>query len=413
MDRRSHSSRRHGSVSLCRKQPAWPQTGSPEVSMRPSRLGARKPKVNSAKAPRKRRIKFTAPQVIGFSATFAFFLLIYIIGPDFILPSQTTDAQTVADMATNLDDISNGAGGYYYTAYLLSLLPPGGEQVLVIGVGLLFIGTVFSHTKTFPTAALASFLCTTPILMFLFAYMKDTFTPILTSIALLLLSRNRNLPITFLLVLATYISYGIFFRTYYILIAAAFAGLLIFHTSNWYFRLVLATVALAALLLLPDAYFYELGSARDLVNRHRPVDTLGNRTVFFNPYPPTNALNFTINYVYAIIRLNLPFLFSFGLKESFLVINIAIYAILVRVGFSSSHLTSKMPVILFCAHILVLYIFEPDLGSYLRHASSALLYLTPALTVLDKSHVSLITHRRRPRRSNKISQLSSRRHLNP
>lgn len=389
MDRRSHSSRRHGSVSLCRKQPAWPQTGSPEVSMRPSRLGARKPKVNSAKAPRKRRIKFTAPQVIGFSATFAFFLLIYIIGPDFILPSQTRDAQTVADMATNLDDISNGAGGYYYTSLLLSYLPSGGEEWLVLSTAILFISIIFSKIKTLPAAALASFLCVTPILMFLFAYMKDTFTPLLTAICLLVLSSHRPLIFRMFLVLIFYAAYGIYFRQYYLVIAGAFLLLMIFQISNWYARLVLALLALSVFMLLPDAYFYEIGNARDFVNRGRWFDATGNRTTFFNLVPPTNSINFVINYAYAIVRLNFPWLFSFGVKELFLTLNIAIYAFLINLGLKSPNERTRLPTILFFSHILVLHIFEPDLGSYLRHASSALLYLLPTLVLIDYRFLSV------------------------
>src|SRR5690606_29463525 len=121
---------------------------------------------------------------------------------------------------------------------------------------------------------------------------------------------KKPLSARVLMVMALYIVYGIYFRQYYLLILGVFAGFLFFRISNWYFGLVLALLAFSVFMLLPDAYFYELGNARDYVNRGRWFDASGNRTVFFNLVPATNALNFLINYAYAIARLNLPFLFS-------------------------------------------------------------------------------------------------------
>src|SRR5690606_26495097 len=125
--------------------------------------------------------------------SFSFFLLIYIVGPDFILPSQSRDAETVADMAMRLDDVSNGSGGYYYTALILSYLPTGGDQLVVFAVATLFITTIVYKIRSLQISILASFLCITPTLMFLFAYIKDTFTPILTALCLLALMSKHTL----------------------------------------------------------------------------------------------------------------------------------------------------------------------------------------------------------------------------
>lgn len=349
--------------------------------------------------PTQRTPKLSVPQVIAFAGTFFFFLLIYIVGPDFILPSQSRDAETVADMAMRLDDVSDGSGGYYYTALILSYLPPGGDQLIVVAVATLFIATIFYNIRSLPISTLAFFICITPILMFLFAYIKDTFTPILTALCLMSLRSRRPLAVRLTTVLLLYIAYGIYFRQYYLLITGVFVALTFFRISNWYLKLVLLLLAIAAFMLLPDSYFYELGNARDNVNRVRSwSDSAGYRTAFFNIVPTEGALSFAINYAYAILRLNFPIIFTQGIKEIFLMVNLGIYAFFIRIGLRSKNEAVILPALLFISHMLVLNIFEPDLGSYLRHASSALLYLVPALTVFDQRfRGSSSRSRRRPR----------------
>src|SRR5690606_3606486 len=128
------------------------------------------------------------------------------------------------------------------------------------------------------------------------------------------------------------------FRQYYLLIAGVFVALTFFIISNWYLRLVLFLLGCAAFMLLPDSYFYELGNARDHVNRIRSwSDSAGYRTAFFNLVPSDSAINFIINYFYGALRLNLPIFFCQGIKELFLIINLGVYAYLAKVGLGSEH----------------------------------------------------------------------------
>src|SRR5690606_18697377 len=118
----------------------------------------------------------------------------------------------------------------------------------------------------------------------------------------------------------------------------------------------------------PSDVFWQLQSPRDMINQTRVFDTVeGVRTAFFNPYSPTNAVNFVLNYAYAVVRLNLAPLFDFGVRSLYLAAYVGLCVFLVTYGLRSRREEVRLPALLFMAHFLVLAIFEPDLGSYLRH----------------------------------------------
>ena len=52
--------------------------------------------------------------------------------------------------------------------------------------------------------------------------------------------------------------------------------------------------------------------------------------------------------------------------------------------------------LLFIAHILVLFIFEPDAGSYMRHASSVIFYLLPSLRMTEQRRVDAVHRKELP-----------------
>jgi hypothetical protein len=109
----------------------------------------------------------------------------------------------------------------------------------------------------------------------------------------------------------------------------------------------------------------------------------GSRTVFYNLLPSDNIFNFIINYFYAIFRLNFAFILSPKPQELFLALNLGVYFFLTLIGIRAADARVRLPTLLFVAHFGVMMLFEPDLGSYLRHTSSVLLYLVPALTLWD------------------------------
>src|SRR5690606_12930307 len=83
---------------------------------------------------RTERPMLNAPQAVGFVIIYAFYLVIFFVGPDFIVPTQGADAQTVRDIALDIHDVTDRSGGYYYTALLLSLLPAGLESLIVMTI---------------------------------------------------------------------------------------------------------------------------------------------------------------------------------------------------------------------------------------------------------------------------------------
>ena len=105
------------------------------------------------------------------------------------------------------------------------------------------------------------------------------------------------------------------------------------------------------------------------------IDTAGHRTVFLNPLPVDGLVNFSINYLYAAIRLNAPVFFAPSFKDLFLTIYAwaLIYA-LYRYR-KPATLTGFCARALVISHLLVLLVFEPDHGTYLRHLSSVSLMM--------------------------------------
>src|SRR5690606_1092198 len=81
----------------------------------------------------------------------------------------------------------------------------------------------------------------------------------------------------------------------------------------------------------------------------------------------------------AIVRLNFPIIFQPGTKELFLTVNVSILGYLAFLGLSSPDRRTWRPTLLFLSHFMVLMIFEPDYGSYLRHIMTSAPLLGPAL----------------------------------
>jgi hypothetical protein len=105
----------------------------------------------------------------------------------------------------------------------------------------------------------------------------------------------------------------------------------------------------------------------------------GARTSFYNPFDPATFVAFCADYAYAALRLNVPILFSPGPKEFAMQIFvwIALSALFRRAQNNEHTATSEALEMLTClviGHICVSMLFEPDLGSYIRHLSSVSLF---------------------------------------
>jgi hypothetical protein len=145
------------------------------------------------------------------------------------------------------------------------------------------------------------------------------------------------------------------------------------------------TGALGALSMAPSELFELLQGPRDYINLLRMATTVvGVQSAFNNPLPPDSLGNFLVNYGYAFARLNLPVLFQLRMQEVFLLSVTMTTFLLIWFGLRQGGPKERACALLVLAHALTLNLFEPDLGSYLRHLTSATIYLAPVLALLDR-----------------------------
>jgi hypothetical protein len=104
----------------------------------------------------------------------------------------------------------------------------------------------------------------------------------------------------------------------------------------------------------------------------------GARTGFYNFTEPVSFAAFIADYVYAILKLNLPVLFYPGLKEFVMLVFvwIAVGAVWGKKAGSTNINAATLNVFacLVIGHMAVSMLFEPDLGSYTRHLASVALF---------------------------------------
>jgi hypothetical protein len=232
---------------------------------------------------------------------------------------------------------------------------------------------------------LAGALVVAPIFLFLTLFVKDSSVSLLTLLVLAILRSRLPFLLRVAISLTVYAAYGALFREYYLVIALVFGLLILVLQTPFPWRLLYLVVGSGAFLLMPRYLFTLLKGSRDIFNASRVGHNMaGARTAFLNYLPPTDLNNFLVDYIYAALRLNLSPLFSFGIKELFLSFNVLALFGLTLAGLRARDGKVRLPALLYASHLLVLILFEPDLGSYLRHASSVILYLAPALALLDQ-----------------------------
>lgn len=314
----------------------------------------------------------------------AIYLALLVIGIDFILPSQANDAKTVASLAFVSDGVES-FDGYATMAFIYRFTTIGIRYTLLILVAGLYFYLLARNVTGIASSTVVVFLSFSATLLFLQFFVKDTFYAL--TVCLLCLSasliKGRSAKISFFIF--AMVVYAFFFRQYVLLIVAVFVFLVIFRISALYVRVSLILLAATVLLLLPNELYYELQSSRDLVNQGRiGFSGEGFRTAFVNLVPPVDLVSFLQNYGYAFVKLNLPIFGGIGLKEFVMTLQLAIIFFLLGSALMSPNFDVALPSLFFAAHLAVLLIFEPDLGSYLRHVLTSLPFLALALPQLDR-----------------------------
>ncbi len=252
-------------------------------------------------------------------------------------------------------------------------------NLLIVATGVLFIHTMLSRANRFGLLAAGLVLCLPCVFFNLFVASKDTLV-VLMSMTIVWAARRGRPWLAVVVAAVLYIGYALLVRRYFLLIVAVACGAALFRRASIRWKIVLGIASTAIVLMLPAVAYFALLHPRDMAVDYLVYQSpFGARTSFYNPLTPDSFAAFCADYLYASARLNLALLFSPGLKELAmqLFVGLAVWPALRglprRFGFDGS-LAREMCACLVLGHVCVSMLFEPDLGSYIRHLSSVALF---------------------------------------
>tara|TARA_A100001015_G_scaffold134815_1_gene149602 strand:+ start:1671 stop:2642 length:972 start_codon:yes stop_codon:yes gene_type:complete len=160
--------------------------------------------------------------------------------------------------------------------------------------------------------------------------------------------------------------YAVLFRIYYLPLAAF---LLYFSILDGRLKILILLSAVFTLLVTGLMYAQNVIDFIGDIQARRDVGYFSSgdvrRTGFYNLYSVADISGILLNYIYAFLKINLPMLFSFQLKDIFLQVYVVLVLFLNLRAIKVYYLAIPLMV-----NFLVYPIFEPDLGSYLRHIAS-------------------------------------------
>ncbi|WP_250452574.1 hypothetical protein [Caballeronia sp. ATUFL_M2_KS44] len=269
------------------------------------------------------------------------------------------------------DGSSFDAVGKFYAMFGPTLL-----NVVVLALGVGFILAIFKRVRHVGSLGVALVFGAPCVFFNLFVASKDTLVVAL-SLLIVWTLRRGGAKLTMAAVLFGYASYAVSVRTYYLLIVALAGCLWIYRRAGRRTRLVMIGAGLLGLYALPTIGYYALLHPRDMAVDYLVYQSpFGARTSFYNLRPPDGFSSFCIDYAYAALRLHLPMLFSPDPR------GLVMQMFVLAAWFSTRPMRANRETwpgvsVLAClvmAHMMVSTLFEPDLGSYVRHLSSVSLF---------------------------------------
>lgn len=328
-------------------------------------------------------------------------LVVLFFGGDSVLPEKYFwDSQVLMNMMNGGASPDLMDGSYYYTAKFFSIF---GDSVifvnLVVAVVFLCVAALFINNAQ--TAFFASFLLFPHLVLGLSRPQKELIVTLLSMIIIWAVEKTK-IRLGVALCIIGYACYAIV-RNYYALICFSFLLLFWLARKGKIDYIIFSVLMLVlAVSLLPTEFFSMLQGTRDAFNMLRPPGGDGNETIYFNPNPPDSFWNFSFNYLSAASFFLVPILYHQNLSALFL----QIYNVIVLITlfyflklyyvksrqYLSLEMESRLDKVLllamiFASHVFILLLFEPDLGSFMRHISSVAIYLLPLKMLLDeKSH---------------------------
>ena len=323
---------------------------------------------------------------------FAFFwicayALLYFVFPEVIPEKYLRDAEFIQSLVDGTSSIE-GDSSFAAVSAIFSLLPKDATDVFVELLNSYVLWCILKQIASYRGMVLVIPVIIPLALLNMMAPTKDTLVITMSLLIYLISCRSATSFPVLLTIFGAYTAFGIFLRTYYLLILAAFAGFLLLDRLKSVMRLVSLLLFFLVIFILPEYVYQLLEGPRDAVyfdlsSEFRPAV----RTMFPNLFAPDSAIHFLGNYLYSFCLLNFPFVMDVTPNEIVLFVNVIIYAWLVTAGIRWVQGPHRLLAFLFLAHIAVLNLFEPDFGSYMRHFSSAFLYLIPALRVREQRYV--------------------------
>jgi hypothetical protein len=315
-------------------------------------------------------------QIVFFVTIVTFYIILVMYGDKFLPEKYFWDSEMLMNISSGDKSVDN-KGSYYYTAIIFSLIG-NGVWLFNFVVGLLFILYVSMYCVNYSTIAISVILIMPHIILGLSRPQKETLVSLLTLLCVYIISKMKYkhaVASVFLL----YMSYAII-RNYFFLIGLIFIFLyFVEYIKEHRYKVSIYISLFVFAMFIPSDLFIKLQGTRDAFNILRPVGQPGHETVLFNPYSPDNVVFFVFNYIYSIVYFNVPILFFRSFNTLYLQVFVIIY---ISVIFALKRFRNKRDYIyvnLFTSHLIVYLLFEPDLGSYMRHVSSISIYIIPLI----------------------------------
>ncbi|NML30278.1 hypothetical protein HHL14_05470 [Paraburkholderia sp. G-4-1-8] len=303
--------------------------------------------------------------------------------PEFVFRDSDKIQSQVGGSSTYQDTSFDAVAKFYAS------LGDTGSKLFVLAIGIAFIWMMIGLSKRFGSLLVNAVLLAPCLFFNLFVASKDTLV-VLMSIALVVIARKRNAWYVAIAAIAFYAGYAATVRIYFALILAIAAGAWFYRTGSLRRKVVLLVAILLVLVVLPDKGYLALMHPRDMAVDYLVAGSpYGARTSFYNLVEPASFWAFCADYVYAVLKLNVPVLFFPGPKEFVMLALVWVMlgsvfcqlpdrATLANVRATSVNLLACLVI----GHIAVSMLFEPDLGSYVRHLSSVALFCAWRLSYL-------------------------------
>ncbi|MFM0175128.1 hypothetical protein [Paraburkholderia sediminicola] len=305
--------------------------------------------------------------------------------PEFVFRDAEKIQSQIGGSSTYQDTSFDAVAKFY------SSLGNAGSNLFVLAIGGLFIWLMVGYSKRVG-GLLVNVVLIAPCVFFnLFVASKDTLV-VLMSIVLVLIGQRWRVWHVMVAMIALYSAYALIVRIYFALILAIAIVAWIFRRASLRIKTVLIFAGVLGLYLLPDTAYFVLLHPRDMAMDYLVAGSpYGARTGFYNLVEPQSFAAFCADYAYAILKLTVPVLFYPGPKEFAMLVFVWIVAASVfgRKSFHEASRTEAVDLLasLVIGHMAVSMLFEPDLGSYIRHLSSVALFCAWRLNYLGPQRV--------------------------